>query len=198
MPDATATADLQTLLDALPAGGDAARNALLSHSRERFARLARRMFPRTSRLRHLGETDDVLQRAMIRLHKALGDVAPTDVPAWLGLAARHIRWTLHDMARELASPVKSWGGPSLSDLPHEPVAPDAEPADFLEWAEFHERAGALPDDEREVFDVLFYDGLTQEDAAAVLHLSERTVRRRWQRARLLLAGVVPDDGGAGR
>jgi DNA-directed RNA polymerase specialized sigma24 family protein len=35
-------------------------------------------------------------------------------------------------------------------------------------------------------DLLFYQGLQQAEAAAVLGVSERTVKRRWQSARLAL------------
>jgi len=50
------------------------------------------------------------------------------------------------------------------------------------WSEFHEHVEKLPDDEREVMDLLWYQGLTQEEAAAVLKVSDRTVKRRWQSA----------------
>jgi 2-oxoglutarate ferredoxin oxidoreductase subunit alpha len=45
---------------------------------------------------------------------------------------------------------------------------------------------ALPDAERAVADLLFYQGLAQEQAAALLGVDVRTVQRRWQRVRLLL------------
>jgi RNA polymerase sigma factor (sigma-70 family) len=39
---------------------------------------------------------------------------------------------------------------------------------------------------REVFDLIWYDGLTQREAADVLDVSERTVRSRWLEARMAL------------
>ena len=45
----------------------------------------------------------------------------------------------------------------------------------------------LRDDEREVFDLIDIQGLTQAEAAAVVGLSEKTVQRLLHRARLLLA-----------
>jgi RNA polymerase sigma-70 factor (ECF subfamily) len=44
----------------------------------------------------------------------------------------------------------------------------------------------LPDEEREVVNLLFYGGLTQQEAARVLGVSLRTVKRRWQSARCRL------------
>ena len=44
----------------------------------------------------------------------------------------------------------------------------------------------LPDDEREVFALVWYHDLSQAEAADVLGVSVRTVIRRWQAARIRL------------
>jgi RNA polymerase sigma-70 factor (ECF subfamily) len=61
-----------------------------------------------------------------------------------------------------------------------------EPDDLESWSAFHAQVGALPDEEREVVGLLFYEGLTQDEAAHVLGVSLRTVKRRWQSARCRL------------
>jgi RNA polymerase sigma-70 factor (ECF subfamily) len=57
---------------------------------------------------------------------------------------------------------------------------------------------ALPEGERAVFDLLWYQGLTQAEAAVVLNVSEPTIRRRWRSARLhlheALGGEAPGAG----
>jgi RNA polymerase sigma-70 factor (ECF subfamily) len=50
----------------------------------------------------------------------------------------------------------------------------------------------LPEDERAVFDRVGIQGLTQAEAATVVGVSEKTVRRRLGRARLLLAEPLAD------
>jgi RNA polymerase sigma-70 factor (ECF subfamily) len=55
-----------------------------------------------------------------------------------------------------------------------------------------EAAVALPEDEREVFDLVGIQGLTQAEAAAVVGVSKKTVQRRLNRARLLLADRLAD------
>ena len=50
----------------------------------------------------------------------------------------------------------------------------------------------LPDDEREVFDLVGIQGLTHAEAATVVEVSEKTVQRRLNRARLLLAERLTD------
>ena len=54
------------------------------------------------------------------------------------------------------------------------------------WTEFHRQIDRLPDEEREIFDLLWYQGLSQAEAASLLKVSERTVKRRWQSACLKL------------
>jgi RNA polymerase sigma-70 factor (ECF subfamily) len=55
---------------------------------------------------------------------------------------------------------------------------------------------ALPEPERAAFDLLWYQGLTQEEAAQVLGVSISTVKRRWLDARLslqqALCRIVPN------
>ncbi|MFV2068565.1 MAG: RNA polymerase sigma factor, partial [Pirellulales bacterium] len=60
---------------------------------------------------------------------------------------------------------------------------------LAEWAEFHAQIEQLPDDAREVFDLVWYGGLSQADAAEVLEVDPRTVRRRWRQARLSLSAL---------
>jgi RNA polymerase sigma-70 factor (ECF subfamily) len=206
MAQPASSTQLQHLLDRLQRGDTSARDALVQHGVERFRLLARRMFRRQSDLRKLDETDDVLQKALVRLHRALATVRPPDVRAFAGLAARQIRWVLHDLASQAAAARRITYSSGLLDgkdlEQDEPVAPAAEPSDVLQWGEFHRRVESLPDEEREVFDVLFYEGMSQPEAAALLQTSLRTVKRRWQRARLMLREALQgewpsleDDGG---
>src|SRR5262249_43831721 len=57
----------------------------------------------------------------------------------------------------------------------------------------------LPEDEREVFDLIRIQGLTRAEAAGVVGASEKTGPRRLHRARLLLptglADLCPDTPG---
>ncbi len=54
----------------------------------------------------------------------------------------------------------------------------------------HEQVERLPPEEREVFDLCWYHDLTQEEAAAALGVSVRTIKRRWLRARLRLQELL--------
>jgi RNA polymerase sigma-70 factor (ECF subfamily) len=52
------------------------------------------------------------------------------------------------------------------------------------WTEFHEAVSRLPVDLRAVFDLLWYQGLPQAEAAALLGIAVPTVKLRWMKARL--------------
>jgi RNA polymerase sigma-70 factor (ECF subfamily) len=51
---------------------------------------------------------------------------------------------------------------------------------------------SLPEDEQEVFDLVGIQGLTHAEVAIVVGVSEKTVQRRLNRARLLLAERLAD------
>ena len=68
------------------------------------------------------------------------------------------------------------------------------------WTEFHEAAARLPNDLRAVFDLLWYQELSQAEAAALLGIAVPTVKLRWMKARLqvqqALGGAPFDEPGA--
>jgi RNA polymerase sigma-70 factor (ECF subfamily) len=67
-----------------------------------------------------------------------------------------------------------------------------DPGDLERWTAFHEAVDGLPEEEREVVGLLFYHGLTKEQAAALLDVSERTVQRRWRAAMTRVHPLVKD------
>jgi DNA-directed RNA polymerase specialized sigma24 family protein len=79
-----------------------------------------------------------------------------------------------------------------------PVPPDRfeaveatrDPTKLAEWVDFHETIDTLPEPEREVFDLLWYHGLSQDEAAGVLEVDVRTVKRRWRAAGLSLHATL--------
>src|SRR5262245_53169957 len=92
------TTQLHNLLELLRNGHAPARDRLIEYSLERVRLLARRMFRSKADLRAIDQTDDVVQKAMVRLHRALATITPPNVPAFFGLAACQIRRVLLDLA----------------------------------------------------------------------------------------------------
>ena len=85
------------------------------------------------------------------------------------------------------------GGQSDTGPRHEPSSDTLDGEKVQRWTEFHEAAARLPDDLRAVFDLLWYQEMTQAEAAALLDIAVPTVKLRWMKARL---GVQQELGGS--
>lgn len=184
--------ELDGWLDDLRRGDAEARNRIIEHACDRLRSLARRMLRGYPGVRRWCETDDVLQGVMIRLHRSLAEVWPESARQFYGLAATQIRRELLDLARHhygrngYGANHHTDGGGSAEARPGDREAPEG-----LEgWTAFHEFIEGLPDEQREVFNLLWYEGLTQPEAAEVLGVSLATLKRRWQSARILLHGAM--------
>lgn len=192
--DSPSAVAIQPLLDRLRAGDATARDALIELAVGRLHRLARRMLGGFPRLRRWEDTDDVAQGAAMRLWSALRVDAPADPSGFFRLAATVIRRELIDLTRHHLGP--EGGGAnfaSAAGTPPDPADTTQDPARLARWAEFHNRIAGLPDDDRELFDLLWYQGLTLDEAATVMGSTERTVRRRWRDARTRLASNFTGD-----
>jgi len=191
---------IQGLVDRLQAGDESARKELLNCACDRMLRLTRKMLRSFPRVKRWEQTDDVFQNACLRLYRTLGEIRPASVNEFIGLAAANIRRELLDLAKHYYGPQgqgakhASIGGAGASAFEQPDF--DGDGSRLALWAEFHHQAELLPDEEREIFDLLWYQGLSQAEAAALLNVSERTVKRRWQSARLFLHkalhGELPD------
>jgi RNA polymerase sigma factor (sigma-70 family) len=200
MPSGVAT-PIQTCLDALRAGDPAARAELLRVGRERILLMTRKMMARYPAVRRWEESDDVLQNVLLRLHRTLEKVPLESPRHFLALAAIHVRREMIDLARHYFGPQGVGANHATPDAarPDVPLAEAAcapradEPPAEVSWQALHEQIAALPDEEREIVDLLWYHGMSQDEAAALLGISVRTVRRRWQTARLRLATTLRGD-----
>lgn len=174
------------LLDRVHLGDREALNALLTYTEGRLRRLASRILRGFPTVRFFEQTDDVYQQAVFRLVRSLDAVQPASREQFFRLAALQIRRELLDLARHYSRkshPRKFDPAEHQADLVLDRTAG---PGDLALWTEFHEQAGELPEEERAVFDLIYYGGISQVDAAALLGVSERTVRQRWQQGRLRL------------
>jgi RNA polymerase sigma-70 factor (ECF subfamily) len=179
------------------AGDSAARDELLRHVSGRLQRLTRQMLRGHPAVRRWVESGDVLQGALMRLLRALKDVQPSSARDFFALAAQQIRRELIDLARHYYGPQGLGANHAThaaegSGLQPAENAADraAEPSGLAEWCEFHAKIDELPEDQREVVGLLFYQGLTQADAAQLLGVTVRTVQRRWHAALVELHDIM--------
>jgi RNA polymerase sigma-70 factor (ECF subfamily) len=194
MPDDNTTAVVQRYLDELAGPAPAAPiiRDLLARAVCRLhhlcASILHRSFPRLTRPPLNLQTDELLGAVVERLLKALREARPVTVRQFFSLAGQHMRWELNDLARRLdqqPAVEKLRDGlvpaPAISDSG---LSPDARL--------MLEAMGRLPEDEREAFDLVHLQGLSQAEAAEVLGVATRTVKRRLDRGIRLLTEWLGD------
>lgn len=190
---------LQNLIDRGLAGDSNAQEGLLNHACDRLLRLTRQMFHNYPKLRRWENTDDVFQNAMVRLHRALREVRIESVRHFFNLAALQVRRELMNLTRHYFGPEGAAGNHHTDGIPSDnaggAIALGAtKPEDISQWTEFHSCIDKLPPEDQEIVNLLYYDGVSQEDAAKMLGVSVRTVKRRWQAAKLRLHEELSSDG----
>ena len=168
---------------------------LISHSHSALLRLTRYMFHGYPVLMRWEQTDDIFQNAMIRLHRALADVQIQSDKHFFNLAAVQIRRELLDLVKKYKAECSFAAHHHTDSLnPHiggGMVSKHPEPENDLEkWTAFHQLVENLPRDEKDVVDLLWYQGLDQAKASELLGISPRTLRRRWQAVRIKLFEVL--------
>ena len=200
MPSADRTTVIQGWVDRLRQGDQAARAALLGCAADRLARLTRKMLKGYPGVARWEQAEDVLQNALIRLDRALKAVTPPTARDFFRLAAAQVRRELIDLARHYQGPrglgahheTRAGRGDSAAGTPMAAESPDTtyNPGRLAAWAEFHAAVAALGEADRELFDLLWYQGLTQAEAAGILGVTERTVNSRWLAARVRLGDTL--------
>jgi RNA polymerase sigma-70 factor (ECF subfamily) len=194
MHEGATTVIIQRYLDALPAdtAAEPAVRELLDRAVGRLrllcATFLHKAYPRLARPPVNLEPDELLGDVVAGLLTALRKTRPPTVRRFFALANQHMRWQLNDLARRLderpAAALAESGVVAPPDSMASGLSPDARR--MLEAIE------TLPEDEREVFDLVGIHGLTHAEAAAVVGVSEKSVQRRLSRARLLLAERLAD------
>ncbi len=128
----------------------------------------------------------------MRLLRALETERPQSVSSLLNLASEQVRRELIDLFRHHCGPhgfgahhatTRPPDGGQDDRLPsHDRADTTWEPSALARYAEFHEKVGSLPEQEREVFTLLHYQGLTQDEVAQLMRVSRSTVARCSQHA----------------
>ena len=196
MDEAHTTLVVQRYLDELAEGAttEPVVRALLERSVRRLEQLCavmlHRSYPRLTQGPLNLQTDEMLSAVVERLLKALREARPKNVRQFFALASQHMRWELNDMARRLDNQAPAVhldeelvSAPYSSDSVLTPNA-----RRILEAIE------SLPEDEREAFDLVRIQGMSQAEAARVLGVSAMTVNRRLSRSLQLLTARLKDLG----
>ena len=202
MEQGNTTAAVEHYLDELPSpAGDSSAEpvvrALLDRSVRRLHRLCASLlyksYPRLTRPPLNLEADELLGAVVERLLKALREARPTSARQFFALASQHTRWELNEMARRLDKQ------PAVAEQLDESVAAPVSSSSGLtpDARRMLDAIERLPEQEREAFELVRIQGMSQSEAGGVLGVSAATVNRRLSRGLQLLAAelgdLYPDD-----
>jgi RNA polymerase sigma-70 factor (ECF subfamily) len=188
------TAVVQQYLDELDGDSSAEPvvRALLDRAVRRLHRLCaallHRSYPRLTRPPLNLHAEELLGAVVERLLKALRQARPGTARQFFALACQHMRWELNDLARRLDEQLPA------PDVDHGLVPAHADSSSALSPVARRMIAAidALPDAERETFDLVRIQGMTQAEAADVLGVSAMTVKRRLKSGLQQLADALAD------
>jgi RNA polymerase sigma-70 factor (ECF subfamily) len=200
MDEERTTFVVQRYLDELAADtpDEQAVRALLDRAVSRLHQLCgallHRSYPRLTQPPLNLRAEELLGAVVERLLKALRAARPKNPRQFFSLACQHMRWELNEMARRLD------GQPAAVEL-NETLVPAPASSDSGLTPGSHRMLAAiaaLPEEEREAFDLVRIQGLSQAEAGEVLGVSAATVNRRVNRGLQLLLDTLDDlrpDGG---
>ncbi|HEY9064708.1 MAG TPA: ECF-type sigma factor [Burkholderiaceae bacterium] len=177
--------EITTLLQAVNAGDGQAGERVVALLYDELRRLAR------SRLRRSGEltlldTTALVHESYLRIHQA-GKLDFSDRGHYLAYAARAMRAVVIDIVR--ARQAERRGGDALhvtlDTALGESIA--KEDAELLRVHEALDELASVDERLAKVVELRYFGGLTEPEIAECLNVTERTVQRDWQKARLFLA-----------
>lgn len=190
-------------------GDQSARDGLAAAVYERLVRLSRKMLrDGSTAVQRWEQTEDLAHAAWFRIQRALEDpsVDVSDHVHFFRLAARHIRFELIDAYRRHTGAngiaANHHTTPAMDSSGEGQAADDGErfaanltsdPKRLAAWGEFHVLVEALPDKEKEIVDLLWYQGLKQQDAAELLGVDVKTIKRRWRDVKIRLSEQLEPD-----
>jgi RNA polymerase sigma factor (TIGR02999 family) len=176
-------ADLTTLLAAVKQGDEQAESQLFALMYADLRQIARQRL-RRSKPCTLLETTALVHEAYLRLHRA-GYVQIADRSHFLAYAARAMRSIVVDMARRRGMAKKVDG--DLIDLA---AAPPSGESEILRVDQALQELAQVSDRLVKVVEMRYFAGMKETEIAEALALTERTVRRDWEKARMVLAAAL--------
>ena len=193
------TVAVQHCLDRFGTDWDGASRELLSVSMNRLRLLSRKILADIPAVKRWDNTDDLLQNSSLKLWKALKTHHPLTAVDFFRLAACIMRRELIDLSRSRYGPL-GVGANHFSPRNEtssvnmkasiEAGTDSHNPEKLTEWTEFHAYIERLPDVERQLFDLLWYQGLTHAETSELLGIPLRTLGRCWKLARVKVAEAL--------
>ena len=179
---------LTVLLEQTQAGDSVARNALFAAAYTELHRMARTRLRNHKRSAIL-DTTCLVHEAYLRF-VSVGELRPEDRRSFFAYAARVMRSVIVDTVREQLSEKRGgdWLPLTLSTEIDSSISSDQETI-----IKVHEALEVLEQaDPRlaQVAQMRYFGGYSVQEIAETLAVTERTVQRDWEKARLILAAAL--------
>ena len=181
---------ITVLIHELASGNQVARDELFAAAYSELRKLAR------SRLRDGGrntflDTTALVHESYLRFLKT-GQLRIEDRRAFFSYASKVMRSVIVDSVRERQAERR---GGDLVEITLDTQAAAGLPSGEAEVMRVHEALLALEQAEprlAQVVEMRYFGGYTEAEIAEALDMTERTVRRDWEKARLLLIAAMKD------
>ena len=178
------------LLEGARQGNRQAIDQLFAELYDEFRRIAHARLRKSPQMT-LVETTVLVNESYLRLVRT-GRLDVTDRVHFLAYSARVMRSIIVDLVRARMAERRGGG---KADVTLSTEALEVLPAPETEIVQVNDALAALAKvDERlvQVVEMRYFAGLTDAEIASALELNERTVRRLWEKARLLLSAALRD------
>jgi len=174
---------ISSLITAADAGESGATDALFTALYEGLHRMAKRELARQGAPPSLSVTT-LLHEAYIDISGRAGIVFP-DRARFMGYAARVMRGYIIDRARS-RSAVKRGGEFQLTSADGHDIVNPADPKELSDISDALDQLAKVEPELAELVDLKFFCGFSFAEIAALRNVSERTVQRKWEKARIYL------------
>jgi RNA polymerase sigma factor (TIGR02999 family) len=180
-------APITSLMASADSGDPAATNALFTVLYGELHRLAQRELARTNGPASIGPTT-LLHESYLNMSKRDGS-AFVDRGRFMAYAARVMRGLIIDYVRNRQAQ-KRGGGFEITSLDFDVADPGTHDVDLSRMTEALDELASFDPALARVVDFKFFCGLTVAEIATLSGVSERTVERQWERARIYLYRAI--------
>jgi RNA polymerase sigma factor (TIGR02999 family) len=183
--------DFTRLIADAETGNAASASALFTALYSELHRLAQRQLAGSSSQVTLGTTTLLHEAYLDMAGRAAG--AFPDRGRFMGYAARVMRGLIIDYVRSRKAQ-KRGGQFELASLGEEVAEPGVDSGELTRIGEAIEELAAVDPEQAQVVDLRFFCGFSFAEIAAMRGLSERTVQRQWEKARIYLHRALGHAG----
>jgi RNA polymerase sigma factor (TIGR02999 family) len=166
-----------------PDGGNKESDLLFTTLYSELHRLAKRELARCWSPIGISVTT-LLHDAYVNMAENNGASFP-DHGRFMGYASRVMRGLIIDYARTRQA-IKRGGGFEITSLEFDEVGEPAESRELSQISDALDQLATVDQDLAQIVDLKFFCGFSFAEIAAMQHLSERTIQRKWDKARIYL------------